>query len=448
MMEWRKLLSPKRARLRSTEPSGPVRSAFQKDWDRVVFSSAFRRLQDKTQVHSLPESDYVRTRLTHSMEVSSVGRSLGAAVGHVVLQRQPGLAEHATAADFGHIVAAACLAHDIGNPPFGHFGEETIRHWFKDPKGGADLLAGLSPAQQADLTGFEGNAQGFRILTRLQNWRDEGGLRLTAATLAAFTKYPRESLLAGAEAETDPGAAKFGIFQDEKPQFADVAAAVGLVRRSNSAAYWCRHPLAFLVEAADDICYRVVDLEDGFKLGRLDFAQVEHLLLALVGKPPARYRDIADAPRRVAYLRAKAIGRLIDDVAAAFLDQEQQILAGTLPTDLLSTTAQRSTLASIATLTAAQVFQTRERFQTELAGIEILTTLLAAFAGAMEERAQAQQSGASLSPRCEVLSKLMPDPIVMDDPYRRLLQVTDFVSGMTDSYALAQFRRLKGLLKT
>ncbi len=442
MMDWRRLLSTKRFGHTGDEPGGPARTAFQKDWDRVVFSSAFRRLQDKTQVHSLPESDYVRTRLTHSMEVSSVGRSLGAAVGQVVMERQPRLAGVAQAADFGHIVAAACLAHDIGNPPFGHFGEDTIRHWFQDPAGGGARLDGLSAAEQADLTGFEGNAQGFRILTRLQNWHDEGGLRLTAATLASFTKYPRTALLAAPPEPGDAGAAKFGVFQDELPAFAAVAKAVGLIARQDGEAYWCRHPLAYLVEAADDICYRVVDLEDGFKLGRIRFEEAEELLLALVGSAPPRYRQIAEAPRRIAYLRAKAIGRLVDAVVTVFLDGEAALIAGDFQADLLAETPQAPVLARIATLTAERIFATRERFQTELAGVEILTTLLAAFVDATAER----RDGAASSPRGRVLLELLPEAARPDTPYRQLLQITDFVSGMTDTYALSQFRRLRGLL--
>jgi dGTPase len=445
MMDWRKLLSPQRFGHAEAEPGAAARSAFQKDWDRVVFSSAFRRLQDKTQVHSLPESDYVRTRLTHSMEVSSVGRSLGTAVGNTILQRQPHLSQFTTAADFGHIVSAACLAHDIGNPPFGHFGEDTIRFWFGNPRGGAPLIAGLKPAEQADFTGFEGNAQGFRILTRLQNWHDQGGLRLTAATLATFTKYPRQSTIDPTLASGDCAAGKFGIFQSDKEQFVQIAGATGLIERE-AGGYWCRHPLAFLVEAADDICYRVVDLEDGFKLGRIRFEEAEVLLVALLGSAPPRYREIDDPPRKIAYLRAKAIGRLIDTVVQIFLDAESEIMAGELRQDLLSLVSQRDTLRDIAALTNDRIFQTRDRYQTEIGGGEVIVTLLEAFARAIEDCAQAG-SGKPLAPKHEILIRLLPVPVKFEDPYVRMLQVTDFVSGMTDSYALNQFRRLKGLMR-
>ena len=439
MMDWRKLLSARRLGHKGAEPVSPARSPFQKDWDRVVFSSAFRRLQDKTQVHSLPESDYVRTRLTHSMEVSSVGRSLGALVGQTVVQRHK-LADTVSAAEFGHIVAAACLAHDIGNPPFGHFGEDTIRHWFADAAGGAALLEPLTPVERADLLGFEGNAQGFRILTRLQNWRDAGGLRLTCATLAAFTKYPYGSRAAG----RGPNPGKFGFFQAERDLFAEVATEAGLLPNGGDGA-WCRHPLAYLLEAADDICYRVVDLEDGYKLGRIGFAEAESLLRELVGRFPPRYAEITDEGWRVAYLRAKAIGQLIDNAAQVFLEYEADIMAGRFTGDLLARTNAMSTLETIDRVTRTRVFETRERFQTEIAGTEILTALLAAFTDALFEREGAANRA---SPRAEALLRLLPDlPSATEDRYHWLLRVTDFVSGMTDSYALTQFRRLKGFVK-
>ena len=315
-------------------------------------------------------------------------------------------------------------------------------------RSGAPLIAGLSAAEQADLTGFEGNAQGFRILTRLQNWHDQGGLRLTAATLATFTKYPCDAALAPAARAGDVATSKFGFFQAEKPLFEAVAAVVGLLPRpANQGEAWCRHPLAFLVEAADDICYRVVDLEDGYKLGRISFAEAEALLIALLGGAPARYRDVDEAPRKIGYLRAKAIGRLIDASVQVFRDSEPAIMAGTLRQDLLALVPQRETLAAIAALTNARIFQTRDRYQTEIGGGEVIVTLLEAFTRAIEERVQAGPD-ARLSPRSDVLLRLLPLPVRFDDAYGRLLQVTDFVSGMTDSYALTQFRRLKGLTIT
>lgn len=420
MMDWNHLLSARRLGHVGAEDVTPARSPFQKDWDRIVFSSAFRRLQDKTQVHSLSASDYVRTRLTHSLEVSSVGRSLGAAVGQTIAQRHR-LRTGLSAAEFGHILAAACLAHDIGNPPFGHFGEETIRAWFAGP--GRALLEPLTPNQRADLLGFEGNAQGFRIVARLQNWRDAGGLRLTAATLASFAKYPFNSLAGAARR-------KFGFFAAEAGLFAEVAEEVGLIPRREGG--WQRHPLAWLVEAADDICYRVVDLEDGYKLGRITFAQAEPLLRELVHRDPPRYREIGDEPRRIAYLRAKAIGQLIDDAATCFLDREPAIMTGTFTGEILAETRAWPVLERMSDLTRAHVFQTDERVARELEGEQIITTLLATTTSAFLARERGGPLPAGF-----------PEDVPANAArYDWLLAVTDYISGMTDSYAQEQYRRL------
>ena len=441
-MDWRRLLSARRLGQPGAEPVSAGRSPFQKDWDRIVFCSAFRRLQDKTQVHSSPESDYVRTRLTHSLEVSSVGRSLGALAGQTVAQRHS-LPAGVSAAEFGNIVAAACLAHDIGNPPYGHFGEDILRHWFADPAGGARYLEGLTAAERADITGFDGNAQGFRVITRLQNWRDAGGLRLTAATLGAFAKYPWGS--GGPRADGQKIAGKFGYFAAERDLFADLAAELGLLPVAAPGAR-SRHPLAYLVEAADDICYRVVDLEDGYKLGRIGFADAEMLLLDLVGDASSRYPYIEDQAWRIAHLRATAIGRLIEQAAAAFLDHEGDILAGRMEKDILAHCPARGALAAIAELTQTRIFRTRERSQTEIAGSEILITLLASFAGAFAEREAS--SDRPPSPRAMALLRLVPGPLPgAEARYAWLLRLVDFVSGMTDGYALAMFRRIRGLTR-
>ncbi len=437
MMVWHKLLSAQRLGHRGAEPVTPARNPFQKDWDRVVFCSAFRRLQDKTQVHSLPESDYVRNRLTHSLEVSSVGRSLGAQVGEVVARREGGKLAGISAAEFGHIVAAACLGHDIGNPPFGHFGEATVQHWFRQGEG-AGYLVGLDAAQAADLQNFEGNAQGFRVLTRLQNWRDAGGLRLTCATLATFMKYPFSS------SRADPARRKFGFFQAEAAQFQEIVATVGLIETAPG--IFARHPLTHLVEAADDICYSVVDIEDGFKLGRIAFDEAEQRLIKLLPTLPPRYGEIADQPWKIAYLRAKAIGALIDQAVEVFLKYESAILQGDFKGDLLKHSAAAPHLDEIAQFSRERIFETRERFQTEVMGGEILLSLLSAFAAAHYALEQAGGDDAALAPRDRALLRLMPQPPSRAAPrYEWLLSVTDFVSGMTDSYALKQFQRLRGL---
>ncbi|WP_169566049.1 deoxyguanosinetriphosphate triphosphohydrolase [Sneathiella limimaris] len=443
MMDWYKLLSTKRFGQETKEPVSESRSPFHKDQDRIVFSSAFRRLQDKTQVHSMTDSDYVRTRLTHSMEVASVGRSLGANAGQVVIDRHLKNSTY-TAAEFGHIVSAACLAHDIGNPPFGHFGEDTIRHWFKTRAAAKGHLDGLSSAQQKDFLEFEGNAQGFRVLTKLQNWRHDGGLRLTYATLGTFMKYPRVSDIENPIPEDFAGK-KFGIMQSELPEFSAIAGELGLIKRENRN-YWCRHPLTYLVEAADDICYSVVDIEDGYKLGRLEFAETEDLMLRLLGESPNRYGEIEDNSEKISYLRAKCIGHLIGEVSSIFADYERDILEGSFKKDLLSYSMNANIFEEVNVLCKTRIFNHRERVQAELRGSEILNTLLEVFFTANLEWEKLLNEKAPPSPRSKVVMNLFENQRDYSKPlYDWLLDITDFVSGMTDSFAIRQFSDLKGL---
>ena len=415
MMDWRRLLSANRMAGDAPDPVDPARSPFQKDFDRIVFCSAFRRLQDKTQAHPKPGNDYVRTRLTHSLEVASVGRSLGAGVGQVIAGRRR-LPEGLGAAEFGHIVSAACLAHDIGNPPFGHRGEDLIRGWFAGSRRGQAIIALLTGGQREDLLRFEGNAQGFRILTRLQNWRDNGGLRLTAATLGAFGKYPRLSDSAGDATGLDAGAKKFGVMQAEASIFRRLADELGLEQVAEGR--WLRHPLAFLVEAADDICYSIVDLEDGFKLGKLGFADTEALLAAVAG-PTRRYGEIDEEPRRIAYLRAKAIGRLIEQVIEVFLADEPGLLDGRRRAAMLERVPARGVLRDIAEVTAREVFVPDIDYDRRFGADRAIAWL-------MDCAIQAADPGLSA--------------------YDRALAATDHVSGMTDGYALQQFRENAGMV--
>jgi len=271
-----------------------VRSPFTKDADRIVFSPSFRRLQDKTQVHLGPRIDVVRTRLTHTLEASSIGRSLGTAVGSVIIRTQkvgpvPGC-EALEAGDFGAIVAAGCLAHDIGNTPFGHAGEEAIQHWFREEADGS-VLANLTIEQQNDMKCFEGNAQGFRVLTRLEGWRDKGGLRLTAATLGAFIKYPKSSTHSDEQGQSQNS--KFNYFQNDEPAFKLIASELGLAQAGQAKRY-SRHPLAYLVEAADDISYLIADFEDGVESETLRPDEVEDLLTKIV--PEGEKRSLSSDP--------------------------------------------------------------------------------------------------------------------------------------------------------
>lgn len=440
---WLQFLSTRRLGKAHQDPGAPSRTDFQKDYDRVVFCSAFRRLQDKTQVFPLADSDYVRTRLTHSIESSCVGRTLGTLVGEQVCRRYD--LDEVQPADFGAVVAAACLAHDIGNPPFGHAGEDAIRGWMEHSAVGWRVLQPLTEQQRLELLHFEGNAQGFRVLTRLQSPDNPGGLQLTAAVLATFTKYPRtaDALV------PDPGVSckKHGFFVADLPSFAEVATVTGLAPRVPGKA-WQRHPLAFLVEAADDICYRIIDLEDGFRLGHVAYDDAEHLLLPLVDRDKAARRlgMLGEPKRRVEYLRATAIGALVDAVARVFVIHEESITDGEYDRELLAETPYADALAEISEFSFDRVYAARPVLEIEAAGFEVLGGLLELFVGAVEEVAAGKQSA-----RSRTLLKLLPDQFLGrdgrpdPDPYRRLLQVTDYVAGMTDTFAVSLFKKVRGI---
>ncbi|MDQ2695601.1 MAG: deoxyguanosinetriphosphate triphosphohydrolase [Pseudomonadota bacterium] len=443
-MDWNRLLS--RARLGWTGRRGPsaARTDFQRDFDRIVFSSAFRRLQDKTQVFPLSESDYVRTRLTHSLEVSCVGRTLGTKVGDSMIRRH-GL-DGVYPQDFGAIVAAACLAHDIGNPPFGHSGEDAIRLWFETSATGQAVLADLAAARQADFLRFEGNAQGFRLICRLQSPANRGGLQLTCATLGAFTKYPRGAWLE----ETLEGVAfqKFGYVQADAALFAEVAEQLGLPPVATGA--WCRHPLAYLVEAADDICYRIIDIEDAFRMNELPFAEVRDLLLPLATDEDVERRlaGIDEPKEKIEFLRAKAIGGVIDQVHQAFVDREEDILAGRLRDGLLDHIPAAGPMRALRRCGEDKVYVARPVVEVEAAGFEVLGGLLEVFVTAVNDVAR---RGSRASARSRMVIYLIPEQFLgpgrQPDPdlYQRLLRITDFVSGMTDSYAVTLFKKLTGI---
>ncbi len=439
---WEKLLSSERLGA-GKAPDTAERTAFQQDYDRIVFTSAFRRLKDKTQVFPLSKSDYVRTRLTHSLEASCVGRSLGAVVGREIIARH-GLKD-VESGDFGAIVAAACLAHDIGNPPFGHAGEDAIREWFRN-SGLLDRHE-FTPAQRADFERYEGNAQGFRIVSRLQSPANPGGLQLSSAVLATFTKYPRPSAV-----DSDlPGKSgkKFGFFQQDADNFARVAKATGMVERLPGQA-WRRHPLAFLVEVADDTCYLIVDLEDAARLGFVPYKDAECLLADLAGSAASggRLERLHDPKERLEYLRAKAIGCLINGAAAVFLENEDAILSGEFDDELLEKSPIARPLQAILKLAKETIYTARPALEIETAGFEVLGALLGLFTHAVEARAEVP--GTRFTTRERMLMKLLPTQFLGHggepdpDPYVRLLQVADFVAGMTDSYAVDMYRKLKG----
>ena len=455
-MDWEDLLS--KQRLGRPEDDGHVgfRTDFQRDFDRLVFSSAFRRLQDKTQVFPLAESDYVRTRLTHSLEVSCVGRSLGTRVGEEIVQRE-GFREIAPG-DIGAIVAAACLAHDIGNPPFGHAGEDAIRHWVRTSRVARRALDELTPEQRAEFEYFEGNAQGFRVVSRLQNPDNEGGLQLTHATLGAALKYPCPAH--AIDGGRGISRKKYGYFEAEAPLFEQVAQTVGLLPQGEG--IYSRHPLAFVMEAADNIAYLIVDFEDAFRLGILDYATVhDHFRALLQGRGQAtldqRLTRLRDDKERVEYLRARAINELVEASAQAFVDHEQAILAGRFTEELTDTLPFSEALNAISQHSQEKIYDHLEVQGVCAAGYSVIGGLLDLFHEAVHETAVAICEGERPSPRARTITNLVPAqflyqytpdtraPERITAPYPLLLNLTDFIAGMTDGYAVSLYKKLTGM---
>lgn len=440
-MNWHQLLNANRFG-RTNLPQTPFdgRSEFQKDFDRIVFSTAFRRLQNKTQVVPLPETDFVHTRLTHSIESSCVGRSLGHLVGKNILSSYKNLtfSEY----DFEAVVAAACLAHDIGNPPFGHTGEDAISEYFKS-KNAEKFLANLTPLQKSDLQNFEGNAAGFRLLTytfpSLSNYK--GGLGLTHSTLGVFTKYPKASLpdLKSSERASEK---KYGVFESDLDSFNEVANSLGLIKKDFDNGYF-RHPLSFLVEAADDICYRIVDLEDGFKLRFVDFEKVKNLLqdLILSRKEESldRLSNIHEENEIIAYLRSRAIGVLIKEAADIFLENHDSILTANFDEPLLKRIKAIDVLTEIEKLSVNKIYQSKPVLEIEAAGFEVLSGLLDAFLNAIFQTDSKYYS---------TIKKLIPHEYVLDNSasdYSKIITLTLFVSSMTDTYAIEIFKKIRGI---
>ena len=445
-VNWQQLLSADRLGRSKPGHREAARSDFQRDSDRIIFSSAFRRLQDKTQVFPLAENDFARTRLTHSLEVASVGRSLGTRIGAEVCARHKLGGEGLHASDFGAIVHAAALGHDLGNPPFGHSGEDAIQHWFRsDSTHALAARNGLSAAETADIERYEGNAQGFRILTRLQMPDNAGGLQLTHPMLGAFTKYPHASLT-GPVQHNGASLKKFGYFQSEREHFAEVAQHCGLIPRAPEC--WARHPLAFLVEAADDICYRLVDYEDGARLGHLSYGQVRDAFLAILPptRQPRNLGGMSSEKAAIEMLRAMAIGECLTQCTALFLDNESDLLDGKFDTPLTDCIPAAAALAAIQQHSRETIYATDRGVQIEIAGYEVLGGLLDVFMSAVNDIA-AHGDGASR--RSKKLASQLPTECVRAaydaEPYLRLMRMLDFVSGMTDSYAVALYRRVKGI---
>ena len=415
---------------------------FDVDFDRIIFSSAFRSLQDKTQVIPLSETDFVHTRLTHSLEVSVVGRTLGRRVGKVLLERHPNLvALGYTFNDFGAIVAAASVTHDIGNPPFGHSGEKAIGEYFKTGNG-AKYKGKLTDKEYQDYNRLsKGNANGFKILTESREGVF-GGLRLSYATLGAFLKYPKESLPKNPTNHIVDK--KYGFFQSEKLEFSDVAKDLGLLQKSKTEDIsFYRHPLAYLVEAADDICYTIIDFEDGINLGLIEEEFALEYMIKLVKDTIdiKKYHSLKHKTDRVSYLRALAIGVLINEAVAIFLENEAAILAGTFEKSLLEKCAYEAQINDIIKISVAKIYKSTEVVEKEVAGYRIIADLLDVFVTALNNTFYGNKSNYD-----KLLLSLLPKEyqIFSSSLYQRIMSICSFISRMSDGYAIKLHKKLTG----
>ncbi|MFC3531273.1 deoxyguanosinetriphosphate triphosphohydrolase [Vogesella facilis] len=446
-MQWEQLLSTRRFKVRegvicethtpaTLEGAAGLRSDFHIDHDRVVFSSAFRRLGRKTQVHPLAPNDHTHNRLTHSVEVASVGRSLGNRVG-AMLQAAGSLPAGYTPFDIGGAVQVACLAHDIGNPPFGHTGEDALREWFRDPAHAA-WLQGLSAAERQDIQTYEGNAHGLRMVSTLEMYRGEGGMRLTSAALGALIKYPWTS-----DAQPAQARGKFNLYRTELPYFERVAAELGLIRKGEHE--WARHPLSYLMEAADDICYAILDLEDAVEIGILDVHEFE-ALFSHFGEMERVWRT-QDITQKCAMLRGIAVGRCVAEVAEKFMLHQDTLLAGSFQgKDLIDVCAQdiKRTLLDAKALASQKVYRHRTKLVTELASYPCIGTVLDIVVPAVYT--QVTQGPQALGARQALALGLLPAmPEHGGSLYLAYMAVLDYIGAMTDNYAANLAREISGV---
>jgi dGTPase len=444
-MNWEQLLSLKRQgdtskRLRKEQDD--TRLGFEVDYDRIIFSAAFRSLQDKTQVIPLSKTDFVHTRLTHSLEVSVVGRSIGRLVGKKIIEKYPYLKEvhgfHMN--DFGAIVAAASLAHDIGNPPFGHSGEKAIGEYFSIGNG-KQYKEHLTDKQWQDLIDFEGNANGFSVLTGSRPGI-EGGLRISYATLGTFMKYPKESL--PKKPTKNIADKKYGFFQSDKVFFQEVAEELGLIsNKTGKDIGFERHPLAYLVEAADDICYTIIDFEDGINLGLVSEDYALEYLIKLVKDTidTAKYKTLITREDRISYLRALAIGNLISDAVRVFIENEEAILGGNFPHALTDKSKYKAQMDDIIKLSVKRIYQSREVIDKEIKGYQIINTLLDKFINAYNNQYEGKATSYD-----KLLLQILPEKHHQDKEhlYDRLLHICHFISLLTDGNALLYYQNIVG----
>ena len=440
-MEWKQLISNKRfGQEHKHAERHDDRSEFKRDYDRLIFSSAFRRLQNKTQVFPLPGSIFVHNRLTHSLEVASVGMSIGNDISRRVIQKRPELKE-TLVEELGTIVSAACLAHDLGNPPFGHSGEKAIQTFFSEGPG-QKIKSMVSSEFWDDITHFEGNANAFRILTHRFKGRRQGGFVMTYSMLASIVKYPFASSLAGNHG-------KFGFFASEAESYRKIADELGIFCKSapGEPLKYARHPLVYMVEAADDICYEIMDIEDSHKLKILSFAETEHLLLSFFDEEiqqKIRQRiideELTDENEKVVYMRASVIGKLENECVAAFLAHEEEILAGTFEGSLIDHISERQKKAykECEKISYSKIYQSKPVLDIELSGYQIMATLMKVFveAAVNPSRFYSKQLLRRVSSQYDIENENLEE---------RIMAVLDYISGMTDIYALDIYQKINGI---
>ena len=440
-MEWKQLISNKRfGQEHKHAERHDDRSEFKRDYDRLIFSSAFRRLQNKTQVFPLPGSIFVHNRLTHSLEVASVGMSIGNDISRWVIQKQPDLKD-TLVEEIGTIVSAACLAHDLGNPPFGHSGEKAIQTFFSEGPG-LKIKPMVSSEFWDDITHFEGNANAFRILTHRFKGRRQGGFVMTYSMLASIVKYPFASSLAGNHG-------KFGFFASEAESYKKIADELGISCKSapGEPLKYARHPLVYMVEAADDICYEIMDIEDSHKLKILSYAETEHLLLSFFDEDiqqKIRQRiideELTDENEKVVYMRASVIGKLENECVAAFLSHEEEILAGTFEGSLIDHISERQKKAyqECEKISYSKIYQSKPVLDIELSGYQIMATLMKVFieAAVNPSRFYSKQLLRRVSSQYDIENENLEE---------RIMAVLDYISGMTDIYALDIYQKINGI---
>jgi dGTPase len=438
-MLWTKLLSYKRLGMEEYHDARVHdRTEYQRDYDRMVFSSPFRRLQNKTQVFPLPGSVFVHNRLTHSLEVSCVGRSLGSLAAKGLRQKYS--TPEADFEEIGAIVAAACLAHDLGNPPFGHSGEKAIAAYFSEGNGRfLKEEVEKEGGRWNDFIHFEGNANSIRLLTHQFAGRREGGFAMTYSTLASIVKYPFSSEL------SDSSKGKFGFFQSEEKDFAKIADELGIIKLQERPLKYVRHPLVYLVEAADDICYQIMDMEDAHKLKIVPTDRLKAFFLDFF--PPDRREKVLknmsivnDVNEQIAYLRSGIIGLLVNECVQVFLEKEEDILSGTFNKSLIDNISvqQRDAYRSCASYSVAHIYRSNDVLDIELAGHRIISFLLDILIKAIREPEQEYS---------RLLLRRIPQQyeVYGGSLYSRILAALDFVSGMTDVYALDLYRKITGM---